>query len=76
MSTLLIVLPSVFFLQYDRFKGLIDEYVMPWVSSIIDKLVDNKWIVFAVVFAIIVGFFSLDKIMQEKEKEEGKGKGK
>lgn len=71
MSTLLIVLPSVFFLQYDRFKGLVDEYVMPWVTGILDKLMDNKWIVIAVVVAIIIGFISLDKKMQEKEKEEG-----
>lgn len=71
VTTLFVVLPTVFFMQYDRFSGLINKYVMPWVIGVVDKVIANKWIALAAVVAIIVGFISLDKKMQQKEKEEG-----
>lgn len=71
MSTLLIVLPTVFFLQYDRFKGLLEEHIFPFFQGFVDKAIDNKFIVGGIVIAIIVGFVMMDKKLEEKEKEEG-----
>ena len=70
MSTLVIVLPTVFFFQYDRFKDLLAEYVFPVLQSGLDKIMDNKIIAIGIVVAVIVGFFMMDKKMQEQEKKE------
>lgn len=75
VCSLAIVLPTIFFMQYDRFKGLIHEYVLPWLQPYYQKLVDNWIIVVAVILGGFVALYFFGNRLDKKE-EAKKAEGK
>lgn len=75
MCSLLIVLPTIFFMQYDRFKGLINDYVLPWLQPYYQKVIDNWLLVAALVIGGFVALYFFGNHLDKKE-EEKKAEGK
>lgn len=75
VCSLAIVLPTIFFMQYDRFKVLIHEYVLPWIQPYYQKVMDNWMLVVGVILAAFVGLYFFGNHLDKKEeakKSEGK----
>ena len=69
IGSLAIVLPSIFYLQYDHFKPLIHEYVYPLLVNIYNKITDHPLLVTIGIITIIIGLFIADRTMQKRQKQ-------
>ncbi len=75
VCSLAIVLPTIFFMQYDRFKGLIHEYVLPWIRPYYLKVLDNWIIAVLIIISGVVALYFFSNHLDKKE-EASKAEGK
>lgn len=68
IMTLLVILPTVFFIQYDRFEGVLSQYVIPFVLPKWNWIREHYLLISLLIVMALIAFFFINQLLKKNNK--------